>query len=69
MTWSGTMRIVVDTDRCVGHGLCEAAAPEVFEVGDGGFVVIDDAATAVADESSLRTAVSGCPSSALRIAE
>ncbi|MEE2058546.1 ferredoxin [Rhodococcus artemisiae] len=63
------MRVVVDTDRCVGHGLCEAAAPEVFEVGDGGFVTVDDAAAATAAETALRTAVNGCPSAALRFAD
>lgn len=60
------MRIVVDTDKCVGHGLCEATAPEVFEVGDEGFVNIDDSAAAEADESALQTAVNSCPSAALR---
>lgn len=61
------MRVVVDGDRCVGHGLCEATAPTVFEVGDGGYVVIDDAAADACSEADLRTAVSNCPSAALSI--
>ncbi|HET8993460.1 MAG TPA: ferredoxin [Rhodococcus sp. (in: high G+C Gram-positive bacteria)] len=63
------MRVVVDGDRCVGHGLCEATAPDVFEVGDGGYVVIDDAAAVRCSEADLRTAVSNCPSAALSIIE
>jgi len=26
------MKVSIDYDRCEGHGRCEAAAPEVFEV-------------------------------------
>lgn len=28
------MNVVVDHDLCEGHGKCQLAAPEVFEVGD-----------------------------------
>ncbi|MCK0091787.1 ferredoxin [Rhodococcus sp. F64268] len=63
------MRVEVDSDRCVGHGLCEATAPDVFEVGDGGYVIIDDEAASSCDESDLRTAVNNCPSAALRAIE
>ncbi|GAA3431834.1 ferredoxin [Kutzneria kofuensis] len=31
------MRIQVDTERCMGHGMCNALAPEVYEVTDEGF--------------------------------
>src|SRR4030088_2666238 len=30
------MRIVVDRDRCTGLGMCEAEAPDLFEVQDDG---------------------------------
>ena len=30
------MRIIVDTDRCTGHGICESLASDVFEVGSDG---------------------------------
>lgn len=33
---SDMARIVVDVDRCEGHGLCEQTAPEVFRLDDEG---------------------------------
>lgn len=29
-------RVTVDASRCEGHGLCQATAPDVFEVDDDG---------------------------------
>jgi ferredoxin len=29
-------RVIVDASRCEGHGLCQATAPDVFEVDDDG---------------------------------
>jgi ferredoxin len=34
------IRVSVDESRCEGHGLCEAAAPGVFELGDDGFAAV-----------------------------
>jgi ferredoxin len=36
------MRIVVDHDRCTGLGMCEAEAPELFEVQDDGSLSVLD---------------------------
>lgn len=33
------MRIIADYDRCEGHGLCVAQAPEVFDLDDEGDLV------------------------------
>lgn len=63
-----TVRVIVDENRCVGHGICESLVPEAFEVNDDGFVSIDDGAVASSDESLLKKAVEGCPSAALRFA-
>ena len=30
------MRIVLDTSKCTGLGMCEAEAPELFEVQEDG---------------------------------
>ena len=63
------MRIVVDYDKCTGLGLCEAAAPEVFEIADdGGLVVLrENISPDLADET--RAAVQGCPTDALRLVD
>ena len=60
-------RIEVDRDRCAGTGGCEAVAPDVFEIGDDGVLVVrrpepDDG---VLDD--VRDAVDTCPTRALRL--
>ncbi len=30
------MRIQVDGDRCMGHGMCAVRAPEVYRISDAG---------------------------------
>ncbi|MEU6291305.1 ferredoxin [Streptomyces sp. NPDC005047] len=60
------MKIVADTDRCVGAGQCARIAPELFDQGeDDGLVVVlnaepDESLLAAADE-----AVDLCPAGAL----
>lgn len=34
------MHVVVDRERCEGHGMCEDAAPEVFTLDDDGQAVV-----------------------------
>jgi ferredoxin len=62
------MHIEFDKDACIGSGICESIAEDVFQVGDGGVmtVVTDD----VADErrNEIEQAVSRCPTGAISIA-
>ncbi|HXA87674.1 MAG TPA: ferredoxin [Mycobacterium sp.] len=61
------MKVQVDRTKCSGIGLCEVAAPTVFEVGaDGQSHVIkqhppDD------ERAAVEEAVYGCPTGALSI--
>ena len=63
------MRILHDPDRCASTGMCEAVAPQLFELGpDGALVVLDrhppaELAAAAAD------AAAACPTRALRVEE
>jgi ferredoxin len=34
------MRVAVDYDACQSNAMCQAAAPEVFEVRDDGFLYV-----------------------------
>lgn len=34
------MKIEVERSKCVGLGLCEAASPKHFEVGDDGQLIV-----------------------------
>ena len=61
------MKIVVDKSRCSSIGLCEATAPDIFEVGPDGVlnILMDDVP---ADRRlDLEQACENCPTQALSI--
>jgi ferredoxin len=61
------MRIDVDSDRCEGHGLCAAQAPEVFELDDDALVHLRVAGDIPAElRDSAARAAGVCPVAALR---
>ena len=61
------MRIVVDRDRCIGTGICESTAADVFEVQDDGAMklLIDEVADT--DRDRMEQALARCPTGALKI--
>jgi ferredoxin len=63
------MRIVVDRDKCTGLGMCEAEAPELFEVQDDGslLVLLDCPGSAARD--AAEAAVMSCPTEALSLVD
>ncbi|GAA0629754.1 MULTISPECIES: ferredoxin [Sporichthya] len=62
-------RIVVDYNKCTGLGMCEAEAPDLFEVqDDGSLKVLND--TPGSDElAAAQAAVDACPTEALTLVE
>ena len=60
MTW----RIEVDGRTCIGSGMCEATAPDHFEVGDG---VSRPRRTAVDPADPVLEAAESCPVEAIRV--
>lgn len=62
-------RVVADLDACEANGLCEAAAPEVFEVGDDDLVHVLDERPGAALRAKVDEAVRKCPKQALSIVE
>ncbi|GLX00332.1 (4Fe-4S)-binding protein [Microtetraspora sp. NBRC 16547] len=64
------MRIIADTGRCIGAGMCVLALGEVFDQSeDDGTVVLLDAEPPASMAGAVRRAVQLCPSGALSIAE
>ncbi|HET8984298.1 MAG TPA: ferredoxin [Trueperaceae bacterium] len=61
------MKISADLNKCEGLGMCEAMAPDVFEVQDEGQVLVLDENPAEADPQELQAAVDACPVSALTL--
>lgn len=60
------MRVSVDVTLCQGHGQCQEAAPEVFEVRDDGLAhVLVDEVTDAGLVAKVEEAVRRCPADAI----
>ncbi|MFD4198446.1 MULTISPECIES: ferredoxin [Amycolatopsis] len=63
------MRIVADTDLCIGAGQCVLTEPEVFDQDDDGTVVVLVENPEGGQLDSAREAVKLCPAMALSLQE
>jgi ferredoxin len=63
------MRIVVDRNRCTGLGMCEAGAPDVFEVQDDASLLVLKEHPESDQRVELEAAVESCATEALSIVE
>jgi ferredoxin len=61
------MRIAADTHTCEGLGMCEAMAPDFFEVGDDGHVLVHDEHPPEGHRADVAAAVDACPVLALSL--
>jgi ferredoxin len=62
-------RVLVDRERCVGSGTCEALAPDLCEVGDDGIVEVLAGPDAGSHDPAARDAVHACPTGALSLSD
>ncbi|WP_007025387.1 ferredoxin [Saccharomonospora iraqiensis] len=62
------MEVVVDYDQCEANGVCEAVAPEVFELDEDDNLHLVGAVDAD-NEQRVRQAVASCPKAALSLRE
>ncbi|WHU45827.1 ferredoxin [Gordonia sp. L191] len=60
-------RIKVDMGRCSGLGLCEAEAPDHFEIGDDGQLTVLSFDVTDRDREEVEAAVRTCPTQAITI--
>ena len=61
------MRIEADRDKCAGLGMCEAMAPDFFEVDEDGTVLVLVAQPGEEHRQDLEAAVVSCPVLALKL--
>jgi ferredoxin len=59
------MRIQIDRARCEGHGMCQDAAPGVFEVDDDGMVTLLHDPVPAELENEAQSGIHVCPVAAL----
>ncbi len=63
------MKIVADTDVCIGSGNCVLTDPDVFDQDDDGLVELLDPEPDAAHRESVEIAVRRCPSGALSLTD
>jgi ferredoxin len=63
------MKVVVDTDLCQGHAMCELEAPEVFTVPKNGTVRVLTTDPPTELHAAVRLAVQYCPTRAISLEE
>jgi len=61
------MRIIVDYERCEGHGLCETSAPQVYQLDDEGNVHLLVEEVPGHLENAAAAGARACPVAALRV--
>lgn len=62
-----TSRLLINRDRCEGHGLCEQSAPELVHLNDEAELIIDVDEIGLAQKPMAEAAVQACPVAALSI--
>lgn len=60
-------RVVFDSGRCSSIGLCEAAMPDVFQLGSDGSMRLLVEDFALERRRELEDAVSNCPTQSLSV--
>lgn len=63
------MKIKVDFDLCESNALCEALAPQNFEIDDDDFLQIVDENVTDENRDAVQQAIAACPKSAISLVE
>ena len=63
------MKIKVDFDLCESNAMCEALAPDVFELDDDDFLQLNTDEVTDENEQRVRQAVAACPRAAISLVE
>nr|WP_320779300.1 ferredoxin [Streptomyces sp. CRN 30] len=63
------MRVTIDSESCVGSGMCALTAPAVFDQDDDGYGVVRPGSEDGRGDPMLLEAVRGCPVQAVAVLE
>jgi ferredoxin len=61
------MRIILDEERCQGHGRCYSVAPDLFDADDRGHCVLLVDSVPEGREAAAQSGAENCPELALTI--
>ena len=63
------VKIVLDSERCTGHGRCYSLAPELFDSDDEGHSVVLTPEVPDGLEAQARLAVENCPETCISLVD
>ena len=63
------MKVHVDKQICAGFGVCLGLCPEVFELHDDGYAIVQLSEVPPEFEDAVREAASQCPSNAISLSD
>lgn len=63
------MKVVVDPDICLGCGICEGIAPDVFNLGPEGFAVVQLDPVPEKYRADVLDAAEQCPEEAITVSD
>lgn len=61
------MRVEVNPDICAGHGECNAVAPEVYDLDEGGYCLIQNPEVPPELQSRAEEGALACPVQAITV--
>lgn len=60
------MKVIVDNERCIGCGACQAICPDIFEFDDEGIMQATDNEINDELQEDVVDAIEGCPVDAIK---
>ena len=64
-----TFSVVIDPERCQGHGKCILDCPDVFDCDENGYGVVTVAAVGEELRAAVDRSVAACPERAISITD
>lgn len=61
------MKLLLDSTRCQGYGLCQEPAPELIDLDEWGYARVREHDVPQDGADAAEAAVAACPNSALRL--
>ncbi|MFJ9870042.1 ferredoxin [Streptomyces sp. NPDC101165] len=61
------MKLLLDSTRCQGYGLCQEPAPELIDLDEWGYAQVRAHEVPQGGGAAAGAAVAACPNSALRL--
>jgi ferredoxin len=64
------VKVAIDSDKCMGHGMCYGMAPNVFADDDEGYgQVIGDGTVDPGEVDAARVGAANCPEAAITVTD